>query len=314
MSWSRKFDYIGARSFDDILALWSRRSPVGIEIVNGRLAEHIEAITASNQLPSDGNRFVGPIESRALISELYCGVAKAFNLSFHAQTLAKSRAYTNGSLHSFNSLIQFMYAIMSIFGIFVIRIGGKYFVVDVFPWLGYQKLDRSLRKDIGGDWWRHARIIADTKENIEQREMVLLFQRCLRVVSVAGWKEIVIGQLIGCEQRWFNRPRNNILYNFTGWTGSADLVTAYDCDVAALLKSAARTIFDYDEQTKFGSLPQSLLLGTLLIHVWNRFRGSVSMELGGEVAPAFPVVGDPAFVGLIAEFDVAMNAVLSEAV
>src|SRR5579859_87546 len=111
MTWARKFDYIGARRFDDILRLWSQRSPVGIEIAQGRLAEHIGHLAGDDPLPADGTRFVGPIESRTLISELYCGVSKAFNLSFHAQTLAKSRAFTNGSLHSFNSIIQFMLAI-----------------------------------------------------------------------------------------------------------------------------------------------------------------------------------------------------------
>lgn len=99
------YDHVGARRFEDILSLWSQRSPVGIEIGQGRLAEHIEHIAGEEELPKNGARYIGPVES-----ELYCGVAKAFNLSFHAQTLAKNQAFTNGSLHSFNSLIQFMLA------------------------------------------------------------------------------------------------------------------------------------------------------------------------------------------------------------
>jgi len=222
VTWARKFDHVGARSFDDVLSLWSQRSPVGIEIGQDRLAEHIQHIAGEEELPKDGAKYIGPIESRTLVSELYCGVAKAFNLSFHAQTLAKKHAFTNGSLHSFNSLIQFMLAIMSIFGVFVIRIGGKYFVLDVFPWLGHLKEDRRLNKQYGANWWQYARVIADNKETIDQREIVVLFQRCLRMATAVGWKEILVNQLIGCEQRWFSRPRNNILYNFTGWTGSSD--------------------------------------------------------------------------------------------
>lgn len=287
---------------------------MGIEIAHGRLAEHIKYLSRNCPLPVDGTQFIGPIESRTLISELYCGVSKAFNLSFHAQTLAKSRAFTNGSLHSFNSIIQFMFAIMSILGVFVIRIGGKYFVLDVFPWLGEAKLDRKLQRQFGADWWRFGRIIADRKETIEQREIVGLFQRCLRMSTAVGWKEVIVTALIGCEHRWFNRPRNNILYNFTGWTESPDLTIAFEENVGSLLRAAARNIFDHDEQTRFGSLPQSLLLGSLLTHVWPDFRGAVSMELAGDEAPEFPSVGDAALVGLIAEFDTALTIVLSEAV
>lgn len=314
MTWARKFDHVGARRFEDVLTLWSQRSPVGIEIGQDRLAEHIRYITDGNGLPKDGVSYIGPIESRTLISELYCGVAKAFNLSFHAQTLAKTLAFTNGSLHSFNSLIQFMFAIMSILGVFVIRVGGKYFVLDVFPWLGHVREDRQLRKRYGEHWWRYARVIADSKETIDQREIVILFQRCLRMATAVGWKEILVTQLIGCEQRWFNRPRNNILYNFTGWTGSPDLIAALDTDVSSLLRNAALSIFDYDAQTAFGSLPQSLLLGSFLSHVWAKFRNSVIMELNGRTAPEFPAVGDPSLIGLIAEFEGALSAVLSESV
>jgi hypothetical protein len=314
VTWARKFDHVGARRFEDVLDLWSQRSPVGIEIGQDRLAEHIDHIAGEQELPNDGARYIGPIESRTLISELYCGVAKAFNLSFHAQTLAKNQAFTNGSLHSFNSLLQFMLAIMSILGVFVIRIGGKYFVLDVFPWLGHLKEDRRLLKQYGADWWRYARVISDSKETIEQREIVVLFQRCLRMTTAVGWKEILVSQLIDCEQRWFNRPRNNILYNFTGWTGSPDLIAALETDVSSLLRDAARSIFDYDAQTAFGSLPQSLLLGSFLTHVWTDFRGSVVMELNGQAAPEYPAVGDPALIGLIAEFEGALTAMLSESV
>ncbi len=314
MTWTSKFDYIKARSFEEVLSLWSQRSPVGVEIGQNRLSEHIGYIAGGNGLPKDGVSYIGPIESRTLISELYCGVAKAFNLSFHAQTLAKKFAFTNGSLHSFNSLIQFMLAIMSIFGVFVIRIGGKYFVLDVFPWLGHLKEDRHLRKQYGANWWQYARVIADSKETIDQREIVILFQRCLRMATAVGWKEILVAQLIRCEQRWFNRPRNNILYNFTGWTGSPDLIAALETDVSSLLRNAARNIFDYDAQTAFGSLPQSLLLGSFLTHVWANFRSSVIMELNGQAAPEYPAVGDPSLIGLIAEFEGALTAVLSESV
>jgi hypothetical protein len=72
------------------------------------------------------------------------------------------------------------------------------------------------------------------------------------MATAVGWKEILVAQLIDCEQRWFNRPRNNILYNFTGWTGSPDLIAALDTDVSSLLRYAARSIFDYDAQTTFG--------------------------------------------------------------
>lgn len=312
MAWARKFDHVGARRFEDVLTRWSQRSPVGIEIGQDRLAEHIEYIADKEELPEDGAGYIGPIESRTLISELYCGVAKAFNLSFHAQTLAKSQAFTNGSLHSFNSLMQFMLAIMSILGVFVVRIGSKYFVLDVFPWLGHVKEDRRLLKQFGADWWRYARIISDSKAIIEQREIVILFQRCLRMSTAVGWKEILVSQLIGCEQKWFNRPRNNILYNFTGWTGSPDLISALETDVSSLLRDAARSIFDHDAQIAFGSLPQSLLLGSFLTHAWDNFRSSVVMELNGQAAPEYPTVGDPLLIGLIAEFERALTTVLSE--
>jgi hypothetical protein len=312
VTWTRKFDHVGARRFEDVLNLWSRRSPVGIEIGQDRLAEHIEYIAGQEGLPKDGAQYIGPIESRALISELYCGVAKAFNLSFHAQTLAKRQAFTNGSLHSFNSLMQFMLGIMSIFGVFIIRIGGRYFVLDVFPSLGHLKEDRRLSKQYGADWRRYARIISDSKQTIEQGEIVILFQRCLRMTTVHGWKEILVTQLIDCEQRWFNRPRNNILYNFTGWTESPDLISALETDVSSLLRDAARSIFDYEAQTAFGSLPQSLLLGSFLTHVWAKFRASVVMELNGQAAPEYPTVGDPSLIGLIAEFEGALTTVLSE--
>jgi hypothetical protein len=107
------------------------------------------------------------------------------------------------------------------------------------------------------------------------------------MATAVGWKEILVTQLIGCEQRWFNRPRNNILYNFTGWTGSSDLISSLDTDVSSLLRNAARSIFDYDAQTAFGSLPQSLLLGSFLTHVWVNFRNAVVMELNGQAAPEY---------------------------
>ena len=129
-----------------------------------------------------------------------------------------------------------------------------------------------------------------------------------------GWKEILVTQLIHCEQKWFNRPRNNILYNFTGWSETPDLIAALEADVSSLLRDAARNIFDYDAQTRFGSLPQSLLLGSLLTRVWSEFRSSVAMELDGQAAPEFPAVGDPSLVGLIAEFEGALATVLADSV
>jgi hypothetical protein len=311
VTWSNKFDYIRARRFDELLSFWGRRSPVGIEIGQNRLAEHIEYVSRKTGLPQNGVGYLGPIDSRTLVSELYCGVTKAFNLSFHAQWLAKNQAFTNGSLHSFNSVIQFMCAIMSVFGVFIIRIGGKYFVVDVFPWFGYLKEDRNLSKRFGEDWWRYARIIADKKETIEQREIAALFQRCLKVASVIGWREVLVGQLIDCENRWFNRPRNNILYNFTGWTESADLMNAETTDIGALLRTAVRTLFDPDAQMAFGPLPQSLLLGSLLTRVWSDFRESVVMELNGVSVSEFPPVGDSSLIG---EFESVVDDMISSAV
>jgi len=279
-----------------------------------RLSNITKYITGGKPIPNSILVSLDEAAFNTLISELYCGVAKSFNLSFHAQILAKTLAFTNGSLHLFNGLIQFMLAIMSIFGVLVIRFGGKYFVLDVFPWLGHSKEDRQLRKRYGENRWRYARIIADSKEIIDQREIVILFQRCLRMATAVGWKEILVAQLIGCEQRWFNRPRNNILYNFTGWTGSPDLIAAMETDVTSLLRNAARSIFDYDAQTAFDSLPQSLLLGSFLTDVWANFRSSVIMELNGQAAPEYPAVGDPSLIGLIAEFEGALTAVLSESV
>jgi hypothetical protein len=310
VTWSNKFDYIKARRFNDVLTFWSRRSPVGIEIGQNRLAEHLAHIAGNDGLPKDGIGFLGPVESRTLISELYCGVTKAFNLNFHAQLLATSRAFTNGSLHSFNSVIQFMCAIMSLFGVFIVRIGGKYFVVDVFPWLGHMKEDRKLSDQFGENWWQYARIIADKKETIEQGEIVVLFQRCLRITTSTGWKEVLVNQLIGCRGRWFNRPRNNILYNFTGWTESLDLTDASDEDVSSILRAAAQSIFDTDAQMAFGPLPQSLLLGSLLMRIWIDFRTSVAMELNGATANEFPPVGH---ASLLLEFESAMDDLLSTA-
>jgi hypothetical protein len=191
----------------------------------------------------------------------------------------------------------------------VIRIRGRYFVLDVVPWLGYLKEDRNLRKTYGDHWWRYGRLIGDRKETIEQSEIVILFQRCLRIVTATGWKETLVRQLIDVEQRWFNRPRNNILYNFTGWTDSADLTCAVDNDVSALLKTAARNIFDYEAQAAFGPLPQSLLLGSFLGHTWTVFRDSVSMELNGVVAPEFPDIANALLIG---EFEKILNEELSE--
>jgi hypothetical protein len=220
------------------------------------------------------------------------------------------KAFSNGSLYSFNSLLQFMLAIIAMFGIFIVRIRGKYSVVDVFPWLGHPKADRELYKQYGKEWWRYARIISDKKATIEQREIVILFQRCLRISSAAGWKETLVTQLIRCEERWFNRPRNNIVYNFTGWTDTPDLLAAVDVDVSALLRSAARSIFDYEAQRAFGSLPQSLLLGSMLAKIWSGFREVVVMELEGKPAPYLPAVGD---MSLIGEFENALNELLSDA-
>jgi hypothetical protein len=311
VTWDRKFDHIGARRFDEVLDFWSRRSPVGIEIGQFRLADHIEHLVRDGNLPSDGAQFVGPIESRSLVSELYCGAAKAINLNFHAQNLVVNGAFTNGSIHSFSSLMQFMMAIMSLFGVFMVRHGGKYFLLDVFPWMGNPKDQRELSKRYGNDWWRYGRIIADRKEIIEQKEITALFQRCLRVVSGVGWPEVVVRQLIDCETRWMNRPRNNILYNFTGWTQSQDLVAGVDTDLPLLLRDAARSIFDPDEQIAYGSLPQSLLLGSLFVRTWRAFRESVAMEIAGEPAPEFPDVVD---AGLIDAFESALTNELLSAI
>jgi hypothetical protein len=310
VTWERKFDYVGARRFEEVLDFWSRRSPVGIEIGQHRLADHIEYLIGEEKLPIDGARFVGPIESRSLISEIYCGVAKAINLNFHAQNLAVGRAFTNGSVHSFNSLLQFMMATISLFGVFIVRQGGKYFLLDVFPWMGDLKCKRTLVKLHGDDWWRYARVIGDTKEIIEQREIAALFQRCLRVISGVGWPEVIITQLIECETRWMNRPRNNILYNFTGWTQSEDLMASFDADLQKLLRDAARSIFDPDEQIAYGSLPQSLLLGSLFIRTWKAFRGTVAMDIAGQPAPEFPNFTD---AGLIDAFERALMSELSGA-
>ena len=211
---------------------------------------------------------------------------------------ALNRAYTNGSLHSFNSTLQIMLAIMSILGVFIVRVDGKYFLLDVFPWFGHAKEDRQMKRHYGDDWWRYGRVVADTKSIIEQGEIVILFQRCLRMVSGVGWRETIITQLVNCEERWFNRPRNNILYNFTGWTDTPDLVSAEDTDLNGLLKAAVTDIFDPDAQTAFGPLPQSLLLMSLLTSVWSTFRGSVAIELNGLEAPEFPPVGENSLIAL----------------
>lgn len=309
MTWTRKFEHIGARSFDEVLSLWARRSPIGIELGQHRLAEHIDNLTNGN-LPVDGSAIIGPIEARSLISELYCGGSKATNLNLHAQLLSSTHSFTNGSIHSFNSLIQFMMAIISIFGVFIIRLGGKYFVVDVFPWLGHPNDARSFRKSYGDNWWRYARILSDSKEIIEQKEIVALFQRCLRITTGVGWPEILIKQLIHCESRWLNRPRNNILYNFTGWTETQDLLGGLDVEFPILLRSAARTIFDPDEQTAFGSLPQSLLLGSMFLRIWREFRGVVAMDLNGLPAPELPEIVD---AGLIEQFEAILAEELASA-
>jgi hypothetical protein len=281
---------------------------VGIEIGQERLADHVEYLANKGKLPNDGAEYIGPIESRALVSELYCGASKALNFSFHAQNLAANRAFTNGSVHSFNSLLQFMLAIVSIFGVFIIRQGGKYFILDVFPWMGKRKEDKRLSKAYGSDWWKYGRIISDAKEIIEQNEIVALFQRCLRVVSGVGWREVLVSQLIACEARWMNRPRNNILYNFTGWTQYQDLIGVSETDLPVLLKAAARSIFDPDEQTAYGPLPQSLLVGALFIQAWKEFRRAVAMEIAGVPAPEFP---DLVNSGLIEAFETALNAELA---
>lgn len=71
------------------------------------------------------------------------------------------------------------------------------------------------------------------------------------------------------------------------------MIAALETDVSALLRNATQSIFDYDAQTAFGSLPQSLLLGSFLTHVWANFCSSVVMELNGRTAPEYPAVGDP---------------------
>jgi hypothetical protein len=309
VAWANKVEHIGARSYAELLTQWAKRSPVGIELGQSRLSEHIAAFAEDTALPTNGASFIGPIESRPLLSEIYCGVTKAFNLNLHAQDLAIKAAYTNGSLHSFNSIVQFMLAIMALFGVFIIRIGGRYYILDVFPSSGRPKEEKILKKQFGNNWWLYGRIIADTKETIEQKETVLLFQRCLRVVSGVGWREAIIGELIDCKPRWFNRSRNNILYNFTGWTATADLTGRKAVDIPSILREAARDIFDPDAQVPFGPLPKSLLLGSLLLKVWGPFTDTVVMEMNGVVAPPFPTLDD---ANLILAFQSQLETLLKE--
>jgi hypothetical protein len=311
MTWERKFDYIAQRDFGELLAFWTRRSPIGIEIGQNCLAEHITDLAEDGGLPTDGEKYIGPVESRWLISELYCGVMKSFNLSFHSQSLATTQAFSNGSLHAFNCVIQFMLAIIAIFGVFVIRVGGKYYIIDIFPWFGHHREDRQLRKLYGDDWWRYCRIIADRNNTIEQKEIVALFKRCIRMVTSVGWREFIVQGLLDCPARWFNRPRNNILYNFTGWTASADLMLAVEADCVGLISRAILSIFDADVQVTYGPMPQSLLLGSLLLPVWERFREGVAMELDGSPAPDFPAVGDSS---LIVEFERALDSAIARGV
>jgi hypothetical protein len=309
MSWERKFESIGQRNFDDILSFWSRRSPVGIELGQSFLADHLAALAREEGLPKDGSKYIGPVDSRALVSELYCGITKSFNLSFHSQMLAKQDAFTNGSIHSFNCVIQFMFSIIALFGIFVIRIGGKYYIVDMFPWFGHRKEDNRLRKQFGEQWWNYCRVTSDTKETFEQREIILLFKRCIRMVTIVDWREFLIEGLLECPPKWFNRPRNNILYNFTGWTGCSDLMTAANTDCTKLLPAAVLSIFDVEAQMTYGPLPQSLLLAYLLLPIWEKFRGVVTMELDGQPAPNFPSVGAS---NLMAVFEEALERAIEK--
>lgn len=204
-----------------------------------------------------------------------------------------------------------MLAIISIFGVFIIRVGGKYYIVDVFPWSGYSNKERrQLEKQFGSDWWRFARVIADKKETLEQREITALFQRCLRIITGVGWREVIVSQLSSCGGLWFNRPRNHILYNFTGWSQASDLMAEHDGNVRDILREAVESVFDPDAQTAYGCLPQSLLMGSLLTRIWKDFRETVAIQLAGDIAPEFPAVGTNS---LIVEFENIMNELLSRA-
>lgn len=308
MTWINKFDYVKHRQFEEVLEQWAARSPVGVEVGQHPLANHISELVSAAELKNDGVQYIGPIESRPLLSEIYVGVTKAFNLNFHAQGWANSSAYTNGSLHAFNSVVQFMLAIISLFGIFVIRIGGRYFVVDVFPWLGHLKENKRLEKQFGKNWSQYARIISDPKQIIEQGEIVALFQRCLRVVTGLQWKDVLVNQLIEAEGKWFNRPRNSILYNFTGWSDEADIRLKSTSDCSTIIRSAAASIFDFDMQCRYGPLPQSLLLGSFLKHTWAEFRKAMYIQIAGTDAPEYPAVGQDM---LIAEFEGELDKLLN---
>lgn len=308
MTWERKFENIKARKFDDVIGQWARRSPASIEIGQHSLSNHIFEIVEPALIPLDGQTFIGPIESRPLFSELYFGVTKAFNLNFNAQRWSQSRAYTNGSLHSFCSVIQIMQAIMALFGVFIVRSKGKYYVVDLFPWFGHNKEDRAMRKNFGDAWWQYGRIISDKKTLIHQDEIVLLFQRCLRVVTVQEvWQEAIIGELSACEQSWFNRPRNNVMYNFSGWLDNSDLTRSYTKDCVEVVRAAAASIFDVESLIAVGSLPQSLLLASLLGKIWERLAGAISLELGGKAIDMLPQVGDRS---LITHFESALGSAM----
>src|SRR5437588_13048669 len=108
MAWPNKFENIGQRSYDDVLDYWARRAPVAIEVGQHPLSNHISDIAEPTELPTNGGVIIGPVESRPLLSELYVGVMKAFNVNFHAQSWSKAGAYSNGSLHAFNSTFQTM--------------------------------------------------------------------------------------------------------------------------------------------------------------------------------------------------------------
>jgi hypothetical protein len=204
-----------------------------------------------------------------------------------------------------------MLGIMSIFGVFVIRVDSKYLLLDVFPDIAEIPPARELRRAHPDDWHRYGRVIGDRKELIEQSELISLFKRCLRVVSVEFWREWIIKELIKVDNSWYNRPRNNILYNFSTWTEVDPIDRVVAIESQGVLLEAARNLFDRDHQNKIGSIAQSLLIVLLLRRVWEELRNSVVLNVGEGPASLEPTVGTNQ---LVLRFETIINELAEAAV
>jgi hypothetical protein len=116
-------------------------------------------------------------------------------------------------------------ALLGMLGVYIVKIGEYFCVLDVFPF-GREARDRRNFAKQHGNPIDPAKLIFRAKgDPIEQRHIWTVLRRVLRVTSFGAGEERYASTLLSIKDKGLGRSRNETLYQNVGWPFDFDLLS-----------------------------------------------------------------------------------------